>query len=88
MKLPFISLWILGSTMLMADGSSVSISSKELRAATDNASAVVRRDRLEARIYQPSRGGSKVSANKNKNLNVVHKSKIDNSTVGMSISAK
>ncbi len=88
MKLILLGIFILGSAMAMADGSSVSITPRELRATTDNASAVVRRDRIEARIHQPSRGGSKVTANKNTNLGLVNKSKVEDSTVGISISAK
>jgi len=88
MKSIVLGIFIASSTWLMADGSSISITPREIRASTDQISASIRRDRIEARIGRNSHGGSKVKVNKNRNLGIVNKSKINASTVGMSIQAE
>ena len=89
MKLMLATLLMMGSVLAFADGSSVSVSPHELRASNGRATAVVSENRLAVIAHRPpSHGGSKVQANKNKNLGIVNKSTIDNSTVGMSVSAR
>jgi len=104
MRLKFIVFFVLGITIIsLADGSSVSVTPRNLNASTDGSrvsvtprrlsastdgiSGSITRDAMIARI-RPASHGSKVTVNKNKNLDIVNKSKIEDSTVGMSIHAK
>ena len=88
MRLKLIGLLILGAIVAsMADGSSVSVTPRKLSASTDRVSGSITRDEIIARI-RPASQGSKVTANKNRNLGIINKSKIKKSTVGMSIRAR
>ncbi len=88
MRLKLIGLLLLGAVVAsVADGSSINITPRKLSASTDGVSGSITRDRIIARIRPASRG-SKVTANKNRNLAIIDKSKIKKSTVGMSVNAR
>ena len=88
MKSILIGIFTLGSSLAIADGSSVSVTPNELRAESNHASAVVRTQELSAKLHRPSHGGSKVTANENTNLGIVNKSKVNKSTIGMKVHAE